>query len=45
VFESLSWGVLAAVADFELPPTIFIAMYVALALCIGIEIVTDELSS
>ena len=41
MIEPISLDVLTAAADFEPPITIFVAMYVALAMCLGIFI--DEL--
>jgi hypothetical protein len=44
MFTPLPWDVLAEGADFDLPPAIFIAMYLALGIGIGIEIIIDELN-
>ncbi|MEI9805178.1 MAG: hypothetical protein WDN48_12925 [Pseudolabrys sp.] len=43
MLEPLHWDVLEAAADLDLPPSIFIAMYLALGICIGIEMIIEEL--
>ena len=45
MFTPLRWDVLETVADFDLPSLIFVAMYLALAICIGIEMISDELNA
>ncbi len=45
MFAPLHWDVLETVVDFDLPLPIFIAMYLALAICIGIEMISDELNA